>query len=759
MTLTAKEIASLRKISVQAVHKMAAKNGWAFKTIFGRGKPTKEYLLSSLPDDIRLLYNKVALEKAQNLPVVYNGPTGDGRWVTGNGTGSGMVPAKQPPAVVTPAQKQTALTKYDLLRLYKERVNSAPYGRKEQARNDFIDTYNAGLLYPKLFEALGPVSWKTVEGWKLDVKRARNDCFVLADNRGAWKRGMTLIGPLHEKILLMCLLHPHAPKIAEAIRYAREIMHQRGIENGYSEATYRRWITEWRDRHYHIWVFTREGWKAWNDKCSLYADRDYDLIEVGDLAVADGHVLNFDIINPWTGKPKRMTLLLWIDMKSTYPLGWEIMPTENTQAIAAALRWAILRLGKFPKIAYIDNGKAFGSRFFNGTNLEDANFSGLFERLGMQVIHARPYRGQSKTIERFFGSFAELERWAPTHTGTSIATKPPGMNRGERLHRKVRAQMVGDGLTLEQAHYAVAEWFDRYVRRPQQEGHLKDRTPLEVFEAGKGPGVDRALLNDMMMTCEIKYVRRSVISMPGGHRYYHRALHGRKHKVLIHYDFQDLSHIRVSELTGELICVAEEYGKLHPAAGYLGTDADFKALADHCEEHHHQEKEAATVAAAFLKDQFLPAHREQMARIGVDTASQKPVIPGQTGTKDAKPVQIGISEEEWARIQAEAEQTEVEDLSEKTIDLAACVAQEDMEEDAVALRARLEAMPEDERYMAIMEMEVRGKLIPERWRDFARYFEDTLAYLNHVDFFEEKRGELAVAWQADAGQGAMGEGR
>ena len=129
-------------------------------------------------------------------------------------------------------QKQS-LTKYDLLRLYRERVRSAPYGTKAAAREDFVAAYNTGLLYPQLFQALGPVSWKTLEGWKRDVKCAGNDCFVLADRRGSWKRGLSLIGEAHAKILLACLLHPNRPKIAESIRFAREIMAERGISNGF----------------------------------------------------------------------------------------------------------------------------------------------------------------------------------------------------------------------------------------------------------------------------------------------------------------------------------------------------------------------------------------------------------------------------------------------------------------------------------------------------------------------------------------------
>jgi len=732
-------------VSVPAIHKMAARKNWKSES---RPNPSgggvvKYFKVSSFDTKTTILIQKAQLSKPSPLP-----PGLSHQYVPS--------PIPSPSVVFGQGQQKRALAKYDLLRLYTDRLKSAPYGKKTKARDDFINAYNTGLLYPQLFADIGPVSWKTVEGWKRDVKNAGKDAFTLVDRRGTWKRGATSINETHAKILLMCLLHPNKPKIAESIRFAREIMYQRGIENGFSDATYRRWINDWRERNYHIWTYTREGWKAWNDKCALSGQRDYDAIEVGDLAVGDGHTLNFDIINPWTGKPKRMTLILWEDMASSFPLGWEIMPTENTQAIASAMRWAILRLGKIPKAAYIDNGKAFGARFFSGQNLEEAAFTGLFERLGMQVIHARPYRGQSKVVERFFGSFAELERWAPTYTGTSIENKPPGMNRGEKLHRRIREQMVGGGITLEQAHMAIAEWFDRYIRRPQQDGHLKGLTPLEVFSAGKGPGVDREQLDDLMMDCRIRAIRRSTISLPGNKKYYHRELHGRTHSAIVRYDLQDPSYIKVYERTGEYICTAELQGKLHPAARILGTEEDRQRVAEHCAEHRSQEKAASSFASRFLQDEFLPAHRKQMQQIGIEP------LPIESKTRPAiappgpQPKKQTISDEEWAAIQAQAHNIEVEcidDGSGTTCDILNIEAPE-IEEDAMTLRARLEALPEDERYIAILEMEIKGQMVPDRWRDFARYFENTLVYLDNRDHFETVRGELAVQWQAEIGERA-----
>ena len=68
-----------------------------------------------------------------------------------------------------------------------------------------------------------------------------------------------------------------------------------------------------------------------------YLERDISKIEVGDIFVADGHKLNFQVLDPLTGKPARATLVCFLDWKSTALVGYEIMMSENTQCIASAL--------------------------------------------------------------------------------------------------------------------------------------------------------------------------------------------------------------------------------------------------------------------------------------------------------------------------------------------------------------------------------------------------------------------------------------
>ena len=438
-TITTKDMAVMLGISQRATRKRAEKEKWSHRPGLNNGKL---FLTSFLPEDI-----KIAIASHHQKQLV---PVSD------PATYTPVLPAPENRSLPSGARLNKGMAKADLLRIYVQALEKAGHGNKSNTRKEFMRAYNSGIAYPIIFEIVGKASWKTIEGWKTKIKKTK-ETFDLCDRRGHCARGKCILSDQQKDVVLQCALHPNKPLISEAIRMAWSIMHTKGIQNGNSEATYRRWLNDWASKNHHIWTFSRKGAKAWNDNCAMYIERDYSLINVGDIIVADGHVLNFEILNPWTGKPKRMTMIVWLDMKSSYPLGWEIMPTENTQAISAALRRAIIALGKYPQVAYLDNGKAFKSRFFNNTDFDEAGFAGLYQRLGMKTIFAWPYHGQSKTVERFFGTFAELERWAPTYSGTSIETKPPRMMRGEKLHRRLYNKVVGDNcLTMEQAHRAIA---------------------------------------------------------------------------------------------------------------------------------------------------------------------------------------------------------------------------------------------------------------------------------------------------------------
>jgi putative transposase len=489
-----------------------------------------------------------------------------------------------------------------------------------------------------------------------------------------------------------------------------------------SEAAYRRWISQWRRRHIDVWVFMREGKKQWNDNVALYLERDPTLIAVGDLVVADGHVLDFEILSPATGKPKRMHLILWYDFRSNMPLGWEIDETENTACIASALRRAILRLGRIPTIAYMDNGKAFRSRFFAGCpDLSTAGFAGIFQAMGIQTIFAWAYHGQSKTIERFFKTFGELERLLPSYCGASVDTKPARMRRNEDLHRRLHATVLPQGaIGLEDAHRAIAAWFETYANRPQR-GHLNGASPGEVFDAGKGPGVDPEALHELMMAAQGRVIRNGTVSI-NGRRYYAPCLYGRHHGCTVRYDIQDPSTIVVYEETGERIGKANELPKLHPAATILGDDQDRELLSAMIAEKRRQLKHTSAPLRQLVEDQVIPETRARMALLGIGGADSKKDETGRMTDEGAKGL-LEITDEQAAAILEQVEAGQVEN-------------------DASAFFGRLASMPEAERYEALIEAEGRGWLIPERWQKFMAYFEDTDGYRRQADYFAQRRAVL-----------------
>ncbi|WP_084059156.1 Mu transposase C-terminal domain-containing protein [Desulfacinum hydrothermale] len=649
----------------------------------------------------------------------------------------GTVVAQATPTALSDEQRRKALARADLVRLYVRHLAKHPHGRKVAAREEFVRAYLGGA-WPEILEVLGKVSWKSIERWKRTLHES-GDPFRLADFRGRHRRGAVSVTDEQRRILIRCALHPGAPRISEAIRRARAVMRASGIEDGRSDSTYRRVLKEYKDHHYHIWTFTRRGAKAWNDECAYYIERDMSVLNVGDVLVADGHILNFEILNPWTGKPKRMVLIVWYDMRSNYPCGWEIMPTENTQAIASAFRRAVIALGKVPAVAYLDNGKAFGAKYFT-CDLSQAGLGGLFERLGTRTIFAWPYHGQSKPLERFFGTFAELERWMPSYTGTSIDNKPPRLKRGERLHRAVWDKQAGRALTMEEAHWAVAAWFDEYARRPSRAKHLDGAAPIDVFRAGRGDGVDEAVLRDLMLAAEIRTIGRNGIRWRGCN-YYHPELYGRRHPVVIRYDWLDPDRIHVYGQDGAFICTAERVRAVHPAAGILGTDEDRALLEEQIALKRRQEREASTICREMLERQVLPEYRRLLASTipGIDgngtTASGKPLGP-------RTPALEGPTDAEIERIRREV--AELEAMQPATT----CGAEDEASEpgpEVVREDARDVFRSDDlARYERLVRLEVSGRTLSEEDRVWMRMFELSPEYRRHEQWFDDLRLQAAV---------------
>lgn len=411
--------------------------------------------------------------------------------------------------------KKVGLAKYNLVHAFRVAKERAGWGQKGRAADDFLIAYNAGVLMPQVFDTVGKIRLKTLEA--LDKKLAKHDdnYLCLCDGRGGWKKHGTTrykgrqLSDAAKAFFLRCYLRQERPSVIMSIRGAWYAMEKAGLDEKPGESTFRRWLKDYEKYNAGVVCLAREGEKAYKDKFARYITRDPELLEVGQCLVADGKTFNFQIRHPRTGQPCRMTLIVFFDWKSRYPLGWQIAPTENKWVIMAAFRNACMALGRYPDSVYLDNGKAFKAKLFKGKgrDLDFEEMNGLYARVGTAVFHAKPYNGRAKVVERFFLTFQDqLESQLSSFTGDSIQTKPARLHRNEKFHQKIHQIQTGGWVpTIREAAVIVDQYIRWYAIQPHTD--LKF-SPLERLEAGMGPGIDPAQLHlDFLIPVEI-HIRR-----------------------------------------------------------------------------------------------------------------------------------------------------------------------------------------------------------------------------------------------------------
>ena len=471
-----------------------------------------------------------------------------------------------------------ALAKYDLIKIwieYRDTEKSKGISNRK-ADLKFLESYNTGTLYPDIYKTLNHVGIGALYRWR-DLVTKNNDWMDLVCNY-KYSDSQTYRTKLSEQeiqIFLKILLSPNQFSIGKAISLTTHVLQQRGIEDIPKEVTFRRYAKWYKTNNFDKWTLAREGMKALKDKVEPYISRDISILEVGQVLVADGHTLNFQVLNPFTGKPCRATLIGFLDWKSGGLVGYDIMLEECTQNIASALRNAILNMDSIPQFVYQDNGRAFKSRFFNGDkNFSELGFTGIYEKLGIKPVYAQPYNARAKVIERFFLDFQEsFEKLMPSYIGTSIENKPAYLNRNEKLHKQIHEQKASFVPTIEQALILIREWLK--FKHSQPCPNDRSKTIQEMLDSIPKRNINESDLDDLMMAQEVKNIGRNGIRFLKSD-YFNDALYGIREKAIIKYNLSDLSYIKVYSTKGEFLCRADRVTGTHPLAYHMGDVKDIE---------------------------------------------------------------------------------------------------------------------------------------------------------------------------------------
>lgn len=181
--------------------------------------------------------------------------------------------------------------------------------------------------------------------------------------------------------------------------------------------------------------------------------------------------------DPRQPKKKRKTILLLIlDDYSRYVVHAQIYWDEQLPRLEDSLKKAILRHG-IPETFYCDNGSAFSAH----------HMARICGRLGIRLVHSRPYRPQGRgKVERSF-QFVDSS-----------------------FRPEVQALVDREELTtLEELNKALRSWLDGYYHE-RLHGSTK-QTPRERFEASKKPRKRKPLheLNELFLWEEARTVDKA----------------------------------------------------------------------------------------------------------------------------------------------------------------------------------------------------------------------------------------------------------
>lgn len=381
-------------------------------------------------------------------------------------------------------------------------------------------------------------------------------------------------------------LRASAPTLCSCYRRAVAKAHELGVDIP-SERAFRRKLD--REVSKSVIMLQREGPEALRQSVPAQR-RTVDHLDVLEIVNIDGHTWDV-FVDMGDGKPVRPTMVAIQDVRSSKMLAWRLDISEN--ALLTRLCFAdLFRNFGIPRQCLLDNGRAFASKSISGGAktryrgvIRDEDPTGVLVGLGIEVKWAKPYRGQSKPIERAFRDMCDDIARAPmtegAYTGNSPTNKPHNY--------ASRAVPFADF----EAHVAqgIAAHNARTGRRGRDyNGRSFDQVFTELYSASPVAKATPEQLRMALLTADQKMVNRRTGEIDlYGNRYWSpvcNEMHG--HRVTVRFDPEYLhDDVHLYALDGRYI------GPAHPVAnGRFDNVADAKAVAKREADHRRMVRDA-----------------------------------------------------------------------------------------------------------------------------------------------------------------------
>ena len=175
-------------------------------------------------------------------------------------------------------------------------------------------------------------------------------------------------------------------------------------------------------------VLARDGEEAL-ERMYPAMERDRSHFHALEAVNADGH--KWDVFVRWEdGTIGRPLMLAVQDLYSSKIVGWRVDRSENADLVRLTFGDVFRDYG-VPDHVWLDNGRGFASKWITGGTSTRFRFkvkaedpAGVLTALGCQVHWTRPYRGQSKPIERAFRDLCDHVAKHPAFAGAYTGNRP-----------------------------------------------------------------------------------------------------------------------------------------------------------------------------------------------------------------------------------------------------------------------------------------------------------------------------------------------
>jgi hypothetical protein len=436
-----------------------------------------------------------------------------------------------------------------------------------------------------------PISRATLFNWHKRYRKGGLDALIDGRAKSQVPASDRQDDPFIQEVLRWYL----DPK-GRSLAYCYDIAEDLALRNGWTVCSKKTVERHIKSLPPALVILKREGEKAYTNKAAPYLNRDYSTLRSNEVWDADHHTFDV-IVNCGTADQplyKRPWLTAWQDGRSRKIVGWLIRAEDpNTEAIIQCLRLAIETHG-VPDNAYTDNGKDFDSQVLTGQTKtmrwqrrklhvahDQQRLGGIYAGLDISHLHAWPYHGQSKPIERWFGTMeGRFGKSWDTYCGKDTASKPEDLYQHiERGHAPMLADFIA----------AFEQYLESAYHQDTHSGDsMEGKSPAQIWTAclvSKRTAA-RDLLDVLTLetTPPVKVGQNGVCYRGIYFGQFAPELHRLLgQQVLLRVDGRDLSSVQVWSLDRRFVCLA-------PANKRIPFLADKQVLADALAEKRQHRK-------------------------------------------------------------------------------------------------------------------------------------------------------------------------